>query len=527
MTPTPESAPYTITNAVIQHRRRWKLPTCYDNKGGATACISANGASNAIAVGALTIQEAESPTTPCVLRAYDATNLSAGTLYQRPNPLAGFGGRRRQIHHPHDCQRQGLCRGAVFSDGLRAGGKFCQHARHQPRRRRVHQFGDREPFGHDGRSVDLLHSGRHDADDQLDALHRAVRADEFGGGHDRGLRDRGGDQRDSQRELHQQLGRRHRHRLARRVLGKHHQRGFITAGFNAAPTLIRIDPTINFDWSTTPPAANVGPDVYCVRWTGTVEPQFSETYTFSTTTDDGVLLWVNGQLLVNEWVDQASTTWSGSIALLAQQRYNIEMDYYQNGGDALAQLFWSSPSMGPMTIIPESQLYPVTNPPPSVLLTAPTNGAALTADASVTLSAEAAAQFNAVSAVAFYINGQLFGTASNPPYVLTDTGLPAGRYTLTAVASDTTGLTATSAPVSITVNAATGLPYGLTNYSPAPAFFNMPPVFTGPLPALLSLTGVFSRHSQHGPCPQPDSVHSQRAVVVRRRAEGALLFGPQ
>jgi uncharacterized repeat protein (TIGR03806 family) len=191
-------------------------------------------------------------------------------------------------------------------------------------------------------------------------------------------------------------------------------------------------------------------------------------------------------------VDQSPTTWSGSIVLLAQQRYNIEMDYYQNGGGAQAQLFWGSPSTGPMTIIPETQLYPVTNPPPSVTLSAPTNGATLTADASVTLSAEAAAPFNAVSQVAFYINGQLFGTASNMPYTLTDTGLLAGGYIVTAVASDTTGLSATSAPVNITVNAATGLPYGLTNNSTAPAFYNMPTVFTGPLPAQLSLTGVFT-----------------------------------
>jgi hypothetical protein len=51
---------------------------------------------------------------------------------------------------------------------------------------------------------------------------------------------------------------------------------------------------------------------------------------------------------------------------------------------------------------------------------------------------------------------------------------------------------ATSAPIDITVTAGTGQPYGLTNYPPAPAFYNMPPVFSGPLPALLSLTGVFS-----------------------------------
>jgi uncharacterized repeat protein (TIGR03806 family) len=63
---------------------------------------------------------------------------------------------------------------------------------------------------------------------------------------------------------------------------------------------------------------------------------------------------------------------------------------------------------------------------------------------------------------------------------------------LTAVAVDGSGLAATSAVVNITVNPGPGQPYGLTNYPPAPSFYNMPTVFTGPLPTLLSQTGVFS-----------------------------------
>ncbi len=42
--------------------------------------------------------------------------------------------------------------------------------------------------------------------------------------------------------------------------------------------------------------------------------------------------------------------------------------------------------------------------------------------------------------------------------------------------------------MNITVSGGSGLAYGLTNYPPAPAFYNMPTVFTGPLPTLLSLT---------------------------------------
>ena len=73
-------------------------------------------------------------------------------------------------------------------------------------------------------------------------------------------------------------------------------------------------------------------------------------------------LWVNNQLLVDRWVDQSATEWSGNLALTAYKRYNLKMEYYENGGDAVAQLLWSSPST-PQTVIPQSQLYSGTNQP--------------------------------------------------------------------------------------------------------------------------------------------------------------------
>ena len=95
-----------------------------------------------------------------------------------------------------------------------------------------------------------------------------------------------------------------------------------------------LDGPINFDWGTGSPDGSVGADTFSVRWTGQVQPRYSQTYTFYTTTDDGVRLWVNGVLLVDHWADQGATEWSGSIALTAGQKYDIQMDYYENGGGA-------------------------------------------------------------------------------------------------------------------------------------------------------------------------------------------------
>ncbi len=168
------------------------------------------------------------------------------------------------------------------------------------------------------------------------------------------------------------------------------------------------------------------------------------------------------------------------------------MEFYNQTGGAVAQLYWSSPST-PNGIIPETQLYPATNPPPAVVLSAPVDGSAFTAFASVSLSAEADAPYNPLSYVSFYTNGGLVGIVSNAPYAITVTGLQAGNYTLTATATDGSGLTGTSAPVNITVAAANGFPYGLTTNGTLAAFMNqtMPGSSSGSIPLLLSETGAF------------------------------------
>src|SRR5205807_2672283 len=208
---------------------------------------------------------------------------------------------------------------------------------------------------------------------------------------------------------------------------------FTSPGFNVPASLVRTDSVVNFNWGNGSPDPNISADHFIVRWTGAVQPQFNETYTFYTTTDDGVRLWVNGQLVIDQWVDQGPTEWSGSINLAAGQRYNIQMDYYENGGGAVATLSWSSPSTVKV-IVPQAQLYPITNPPPVVILNSPTNNSTYTATASVTIGADAAAQYNSLDHVNFYVGTSFVGSVSNIPYTLTATGLGPGSYALTAAA---------------------------------------------------------------------------------------------
>ena len=105
------------------------------------------------------------------------------------------------------------------------------------------------------------------------------------------------------------------------------------------------------------PAPAIGVDTFSARWTGQIQPQFSETYTFYTVSDDGVRLWVNGQRVVNNWTNHTVIENSGTIALTAGQRYAIRMEFYENTGNATARLLWSSPST-PKAVVPSARLFP-------------------------------------------------------------------------------------------------------------------------------------------------------------------------
>jgi endoglucanase len=193
----------------------------------------------------------------------------------------------------------------------------------------------------------------------------------------------------------------------------------------------RTDANVNFNWGTGSPASSMGIDTFSVRWTGQVQPIYSQTYTFYTTSDDGVRLWVNGAQVINNWTDHAPTENSGTIALTAGQKYDIKMEYYESGGGAVAQLAWSSPNQSKQNI-PQSQLYPSTGgttPTPSKPA-APTGLTAGAGDGQVSLS------WNSVSGADSYNVKR--STTSGGPYTTVAANVTATSYTDSTVTNGTT-----------------------------------------------------------------------------------------
>lgn len=130
--------------------------------------------------------------------------------------------------------------------------------------------------------------------------------------------------------------------------------------FNEAlPITQRIDPQVDFaDYTGGTDVFNIGQtNRFMARWTGSVQPEFSESYTFCVTTDDGARFWVDGAQLVDAWVNQNATEYCEARSLTAGEKYALKLEWYEDQGAAVARLHWESASRS-REIIPTSALFP-------------------------------------------------------------------------------------------------------------------------------------------------------------------------
>jgi dextranase len=127
---------------------------------------------------------------------------------------------------------------------------------------------------------------------------------------------------------------------------------------------VRTDPRIDFNWGAGAADPSLGVDGFSVRWSGQVEPRFTETYTFETLSDDGVRLWVDECLLIDNWTDHPASVDRGSVALTAGVKHDLRMEYYERTGEAVARLSWSSARQA-SEVVPESRLFPPAFEPPA------------------------------------------------------------------------------------------------------------------------------------------------------------------
>ncbi|MDH4444994.1 MAG: PA14 domain-containing protein [Akkermansiaceae bacterium] len=122
---------------------------------------------------------------------------------------------------------------------------------------------------------------------------------------------------------------------------------------------LRTDATVNFNWGASIPegTALTSGEYFSVRWTGQIDPQFSETYTFYVAADNGSRLWIDDKLIAARTVHvTGGLKMRGTVKLTAGRRVNIRLEMMERGGDAVAKLEWSSPSLA-RQVIPQSRLF--------------------------------------------------------------------------------------------------------------------------------------------------------------------------
>lgn len=124
----------------------------------------------------------------------------------------------------------------------------------------------------------------------------------------------------------------------------------------------RIDAKVNFSWASGSAPMGVS-NMFAVRWTGFYKATSATNY-FCTNSDDGVRVWIDGVLVINNWTEHGAT-WNctGNMALTVGTKYPVIIEYYENGGDSEAHFTRSSVSAADARntstrAVPQVDLYP-------------------------------------------------------------------------------------------------------------------------------------------------------------------------
>lgn len=116
---------------------------------------------------------------------------------------------------------------------------------------------------------------------------------------------------------------------------------------SGSPVLVRDESAINYNWGHGSPAAQVPVDHFSARWTANLSLTPGR-YRFSATSDDGVRVWVNNQLLIDAWFDRPARTFTGEYDIGAGS-IPVRVEYYENSNLAEMRFSYSLVSGQPGT----------------------------------------------------------------------------------------------------------------------------------------------------------------------------------
>ncbi len=138
--------------------------------------------------------------------------------------------------------------------------------------------------------------------------------------------------------------------------------GFVMGGLNGqyfnGPefgklVLSRVDKRVHFHWNQSSPAKGINADDFSIKWKGIIKIDKDDKYHFYTTSDDGVRLFIDDYLIIENWSRHRSTENMAEI-YLDQGVHNIRVEYNDVGRTAKMKLLWSSSSIEKIVVPSES-----------------------------------------------------------------------------------------------------------------------------------------------------------------------------
>lgn len=119
-----------------------------------------------------------------------------------------------------------------------------------------------------------------------------------------------------------------------------------------------VDANVDFNWAGGVPRDGIAADTFSIVWWGGLVPTVSGRYTIATLSDDGIEVEIDGRLVISQWNDHASRRDAVEVDLVAGQRHEIVVRYYENGGSAVTRLLWRVPGSLQEVAIPTTALVP-------------------------------------------------------------------------------------------------------------------------------------------------------------------------
>ncbi|TFV73956.1 hypothetical protein E4P40_19910, partial [Blastococcus sp. CT_GayMR20] len=95
---------------------------------------------------------------------------------------------------------------------------------------------------------------------------------------------------------------------------------------------------LNKDWALGAPTG-VGPDNFSARWTGNFDFATPGSYTFTATADDGIRVYVDGTILIDQWKDQEATFTAART--LTAGTHQVRVEFFDSYQEAVAKVGWT------------------------------------------------------------------------------------------------------------------------------------------------------------------------------------------